>query len=476
VMTKPGYSMTRYYLGDYEEEVTGTSTRKIHYVSGGDGLAALYVQNNGQDSLYFAFSDFQGNLIALAKADGSVAEKYAYDPWGNRRNPYDWQQVDTCTAFITHRGYTLHEHLDDFNLINMNGRMYDPRLGMFLSPDPYIQAPGDWLNYNRYSYCLNNPLMYTDPSGEFIHLIIGAAIGGLMNWAFNGGQFNAKGLDYFGVGALAGALGAGIGAIMPGGVGSFGAGFIGAQTAIMAPSSFLTGAAMWGAAGFGSGFATGFGNSFVSGNSFNKSLGQGALGGLIGGASGALLGGIMGGIDAVNNGRTFWRGGEISIERLAIDASFLDIPLNEQMGNYGCVDNFIDNVSTSAYIDVCGNDVRYAIDPNSSPFTEGLNDVKAMEKYTEMIGGDLRAVKITKNNMDDLYHAIGRDKIGISYSLGKMNHQVNVYGAYRQVITYPGGSINSEIMYNVIDNGTRVVRSASSFLSNYSHFFRIILP
>jgi len=176
------FSMTRYYLGDYEEEVTGTSTRKIHYVSGGDGLAALYVQNNGKDSLYFAFSDFQGNLIALAKADGSVAEKYAYDPWDNRRNPYDWQQVDTCTAFIIHRGYTLHEHLDDFNLINMNfaikreqcdkfiylwpsdskmgganGRMYDPRLGMFLSPDPYIQAPGDWLNYNRYSYCLNNP-------------------------------------------------------------------------------------------------------------------------------------------------------------------------------------------------------------------------------------------------------------------------------------------------------------------------------
>jgi len=199
-MTKPGYSMTRYYLGDYEEEVTGTSTRKIHYVSGGDGLAALYVQNNGQDSLYFAFSDFQGNLIALAKADGSVAEKYAYDPWGNRRNPYDWQQVDTCTAFIIHRGYTLHEHLDDFNLINMNGRMYDPRLGMFLSPDPYIQAPGDWLNYNRYTYGFNNPLMYVDPDGEiawFIPVIIGAVAGSYMGGvAANDGQYNPTKWDY----------------------------------------------------------------------------------------------------------------------------------------------------------------------------------------------------------------------------------------------------------------------------------------
>ena len=210
VMTKPGYSMTRYYLGDYEEEVTGTSTRKIHYVSGGDGLAALYVQNNGQDSLYFAFSDFQGNLIALAKADGSVAEKYAYDPWGNRRNPYDWQQVDTCTAFIIHRGYTLHEHLDDFNLINMNGRMYDPRLGMFLSPDPYIQAPGDWLNYNRYSYCLNNPLMYTDPSGEVWWLVPAIttavfAIGNTIAHTIKGDVSNFNdALRYFGQGALTG--------------------------------------------------------------------------------------------------------------------------------------------------------------------------------------------------------------------------------------------------------------------------------
>jgi hypothetical protein len=48
----------------------------------------------------------------------------------------------------------------------MNGRVYDPLTAQFLSPDPYIQAPGNWLNYNRYSYCLNNPFKYTDPSGE----------------------------------------------------------------------------------------------------------------------------------------------------------------------------------------------------------------------------------------------------------------------------------------------------------------------
>ena len=49
----------------------------------------------------------------------------------------------------------------------MNGRIYDPTLGGFLQADPHIQAPKNSQNYNRYSYVLNNPLSYTDPSGYF---------------------------------------------------------------------------------------------------------------------------------------------------------------------------------------------------------------------------------------------------------------------------------------------------------------------
>jgi hypothetical protein len=50
----------------------------------------------------------------------------------------------------------------------MNGRMYDPVVGRFLSPDNYVQAADFSQSYNRYSYCWNNPLKYTDPSGEFL--------------------------------------------------------------------------------------------------------------------------------------------------------------------------------------------------------------------------------------------------------------------------------------------------------------------
>jgi RHS repeat-associated protein len=171
VLTKPNQTLTRYYMGNYEEEIVGGNTRKIHYICGGNGLTAIYVQNAGLDTLYYAHTDYQGSLIALSLADGTVKERYAYDPWGNRRNPNDWSQADTRTSFIVNRGYTMHEHLPEFKLINMNGRVYDPLTAQFFSPDPYLQAPGDWLNYNRYSYAFGNPFKYIDPSGEFLGLL-----------------------------------------------------------------------------------------------------------------------------------------------------------------------------------------------------------------------------------------------------------------------------------------------------------------
>jgi RHS repeat-associated protein len=113
----------------------------------------------------------------------------------------------------------MHEHLPEFNLINMNGRMYDPLAGMFLSPDPYIQAPGNWLNYNRYSYCLNNPTKYTDPTGELAWFYwLGAALaGGITNLVSN--WKNVEGvwdfISTFGIGA-----GAAVGVLATGGSGA----------------------------------------------------------------------------------------------------------------------------------------------------------------------------------------------------------------------------------------------------------------
>ena len=152
-------------LNEKETDSFGAE-RNLHYICGANGLAAIYVTTADKDTMYYAYTDYQHNLLALTDAAGKPYERYSYDPWGNRRSATDWTVSDTLQSHIVDRGYTLHEHLGEFGLINMNGRMYDPKLACFLSPDPYIQSPETWLNHNRYAYCLGNPLKYTDPSGK----------------------------------------------------------------------------------------------------------------------------------------------------------------------------------------------------------------------------------------------------------------------------------------------------------------------
>ena len=90
-----------------------------------------------------------------------------------------------------HRGCMGHKMLNEFNLINMNGRVYDSVLGRFLSPDKYVQEGDNSQNYNSYSYCLNNPLKYADPSGnvfvldDFIAITAMGAMMGAMNAAMS---------------------------------------------------------------------------------------------------------------------------------------------------------------------------------------------------------------------------------------------------------------------------------------------------
>ena len=140
------------------------------YLSGG----AIYIVHNDLIGMfYYGYYDYLGSLIALTNEAGTVVERYAYDPWGKRRNPDDWTQADNRDSRLVNRGYTGHEHIDQFGIINMNGRVYDPLTASFFSPDPYVQAPDNWLNYNRYSYCMGNPFRYTDPSGCLFKEIFG---------------------------------------------------------------------------------------------------------------------------------------------------------------------------------------------------------------------------------------------------------------------------------------------------------------
>ncbi len=162
-----------------------------------------------------------------------------------------------------------------------------------------------------YSYALNNPLIFTDPDGEFIHLIIGAIIGGDINLWINRDNIDNfwHGLGYFGVSAAAGALSAGIGAGVNVAIagGSFGAGFLGTAAGVSS-TGFFAGAATGAATGFTNGLITGTGNAALNGSSFTESLGSGFNAAWKQGAIGDLSGGIFGGIHAASKDVNFFTG------------------------------------------------------------------------------------------------------------------------------------------------------------------------
>jgi RHS repeat-associated protein len=121
----------------------------------------------------YLHTEHLGSVVAMTNASGAVMAQMSYDAFGKRRNA-DGTEAATVTASPygllppikgDDGGYTGHEMLDSIGLIHMNGRIYDPVIGRFISADPFIQAPGFTLSYNRYAYVGNNPLVLTDPSG-----------------------------------------------------------------------------------------------------------------------------------------------------------------------------------------------------------------------------------------------------------------------------------------------------------------------
>ncbi|MEN0045497.1 MAG: FG-GAP-like repeat-containing protein [Bacteroidota bacterium] len=159
---------TKIHVGShYEVEIKDTLTRELHYIRAGDGVVAVYnKQSNNLNTTKYWHKDHLGSLQAITDDMGVLEQTLSYDAWGKRRNT-DWTASDDVTPMVYDRGFTGHEHIDLFGLINMNGRVYDPVLGRFISADPAIQDIADLQNLNRYSYVLNNPLSYTDPSGYF---------------------------------------------------------------------------------------------------------------------------------------------------------------------------------------------------------------------------------------------------------------------------------------------------------------------
>ena len=203
-----GIMKTKIYVDDCEFIEENGRKYVNTFINGPEGVFAVCViDDKGDKSYNFIHKDNLASWNLITDEDGDVVQMMSFDAWGNCRNYDDWSLgYDGVPLFD--RGYTGHEHLWDFGLVNMNGRFYDPMMSMMLSPDNNIQMPHLSQNFNRYSYCLNNPLRYKDPTGECVESVVFGVVGGAVNVLLNADaidSFGEFGL-LFGVGFVKGFL------------------------------------------------------------------------------------------------------------------------------------------------------------------------------------------------------------------------------------------------------------------------------
>ena len=157
------------YLGSTERITENGSTFYKRYL-GGVAIASYYPSTTVQQ-LSYLLKDHIGSNHSVLNDAGLITATMHFSAFGQRQGS-NWKTPLTSFLYaplndITTRGFTGHEQVDSVGIVHMNGRIYDPRLGRFLQADPVVQAPRNSQSLNRYSYVLNNPLSYTDPSGYF---------------------------------------------------------------------------------------------------------------------------------------------------------------------------------------------------------------------------------------------------------------------------------------------------------------------
>ena len=262
------WDIDRIYWDNYECVMKDNHFREYYFLdndvilirdSYNDGDPYCWLEHPATVEIYQAVTDHLGSIIAVYDDKQNKVYEASYDAWG--------RQTVTHDEIELYRGYTGHENIGRTELVHMDNRMYDSSIGRFLSPDNYVPTESSQ-GFNRYSYCLNNPLRYVDPDGNFPWLIpiFAGAINMALTWDEGSGFFYH--LASFGVGA----------GLAAAGVGAAATGLISSGTAIVGSGALL------GVGNYTNGAMFGRGDFTFCG--FLKS-------GIIGGAS-AALGSVIG--------------------------------------------------------------------------------------------------------------------------------------------------------------------------------------
>lgn len=435
------------YSGIIPAEITRdteTGSTKIITYFGGDEYTApvAHIKRTegtnvvALDEYHYLHRDYLGSILAISNSSGELVEERQFGAWGLTDK---FQDIEGNTTFshssLIDRGFTGHEHFFEVSLIHMNGRMYDAKLGRFLSPDNFIQEPYSTQSFNRFGYVWNNPLNFSDPSGEFIFtaLIIGAAVGAYFGGKqANEGKWNPLDWDWSSGDTW---MGIGGGAVVGGVAGVVGA-VVGpaAVAAIPGVSGGILGGAIAGVAG---GAAGGFiqGGLMAGLPGGNGDFFGGALSGA---AGGALFGGVLGaGFGAIftPKGYNIWTGNQIR------NITQVDDVLSSRGVNL---------IEDAIAIDADATIPKPSNPTNASNVSNASDDLASFKKYVDLDGN----TRYVNTSTKALQRPIGHEKQGL---LTDGVYRVSKEGMARHL---PGGNPDKSHFYSTIDAEELALRAA----------------
>lgn len=171
-------TMTNYlYEADKVILETGADNKtKAVQVYGSALLSRKVTASSGTQSYYYLYNA-HGDVTALIEAAGAIVATYDYDAFGTLLS-----KTGGANSYIMYAGY---QKDDENGLYYLNARYYDSVTARFISEDTYTGEKNDPLSLNLYTYCVNNPIIYDDPTGHIVNYMTVQSDGGGSNIKLN---------------------------------------------------------------------------------------------------------------------------------------------------------------------------------------------------------------------------------------------------------------------------------------------------
>jgi RHS repeat-associated protein len=160
-----------YHNGQLSSMHDGTSY--YYFVYDMTGLSCMVTYDGSNYNYYYYLKNVMGDVVEMINSAGTMLAKYTYDAWGRCKVYNPDGTLNTNAAFIGNVNpfrYRSYYYDRETSLYYLQSRYYDPETGRFINADS-ARILGIGMNVlggtNLFSYCLNNPIMDIDPSGEF---------------------------------------------------------------------------------------------------------------------------------------------------------------------------------------------------------------------------------------------------------------------------------------------------------------------